>query len=1047
MLAALALPVLEGADPRATTGALAENPPCIREVEELLESAKFPEAIARGRECLAEAERVAGPVSMPVALAIDRLVDAISRHGRRDDEGITLARRSLAIKEVVLGPDHVSTGTSLRLLGRLVRDESPRSALAHFERALAIDRKAVPPDTLETVKTLDAIGETYARLGADDSALVVIDEALRLASPAGAREPLLLAKLLSGRGRSRHQLGQLRGAIQDLRAAVDGLEAARGPDDPAIGTFLVQLANVLRDAERHAEARPMYERALALTEAALGADHPSVATALSNLAMLERLTGNGERARSLYERALSVRERALGPNHPVVATTLLNSAWVLLESSEDDSASARFERARAILDRVYGKDYAGHLPCLRGLATIERRRGRFDAAEKIVREQLRIIEANASVPPVHHVRSLRSLGALELARGNPRAAISLFEESLAEARKRLGVAHAAIPHSLRLLGAARWAEGSFAQALDAFLESHALGEQTFRLNVRSTSERGALAYRDRSSDLDPIVSLTVERLRSDPASVTRAFEAVVRSRAIVLDELAARHRTLLEQGAAARAARDSVEAARQELLRLFTLGGGSGGGTTAEALRAARARLERGEERLGRTSEPFRWIDDQTKIGLAEVRRALPPDAALVSFVSYHRTTPAHFTGVERVTSLAYAAFVLRGTGAPILVPLLDQAELRPLADAWREGFQPERMQSSTGSSEALEHELRRRGVALRRVLWDPIAALLGHATRVFVVPDGLVNFIDFAALPDDRTGYLVEASPILHFLTTERDLAARPSNPGVGLLALGDPAFETARPQPPDPHRAPKAGAADLHALAACEPLGGMEFAPLRAAGRELERVEAAWRARPGAEEVVTCRLDHATEADFRRSAPRKRVVHLATHAFSIPDRCEARSSDEEEEPRSLGPPASLLGGIALAGANASASAESTADDGILFTEEIADLDLRGVECVVLSACETGSGEAVAGEGVMGLRRAFQIAGAATIVSSLRAVDDATAAAWMEAFYDARFHEGKPIAEAVRHASLARLADRRARGLGTHPYYWGGFIATGAWR
>jgi CHAT domain-containing protein len=146
-------------------------------------------------------------------------------------------------------------------------------------------------------------------------------------------------------------------------------------------------------------------------------------------------------------------------------------------------------------------------------------------------------------------------------------------------------------------------------------------------------------------------------------------------------------------------------------------------------------------------------------------------------------------------------------------------------------------------------------------------------------------------------------------------------------------------------------------------------------------------------------------------------------------------------------GPSPLLFGGIALAGANERLAASSTADDGILLTEEVTELDLTDVECVVLSACETGAGLPTSGEGVLGLRRAFQIAGAATVLASLRPVDDAASAAWIKSFYEARFGSGVPIDEAARAASLERLRERRARGLGTHPAFWSGLIATGQWR
>jgi CHAT domain-containing protein len=83
----------------------------------------------------------------------------------------------------------------------------------------------------------------------------------------------------------------------------------------------------------------------------------------------------------------------------------------------------------------------------------------------------------------------------------------------------------------------------------------------------------------------------------------------------------------------------------------------------------------------------------------------------------------------------------------------------------------------------------------------------------------------------------------------------------------------------------------------------------------------------------------------------------------------------------------------------------------------------------------------------VGGLRRSFQVAGAGTLIMSLWSVEDEAARVWMRELYRGRWKRGLGTAEAVRNASLALLRERRARKLGTHPFYSGAFVATGDWR
>ena len=140
------------------------------------------------------------------------------------------------------------------------------------------------------------------------------------------------------------------------------------------------------------------------------------------------------------------------------------------------------------------------------------------------------------------------------------------------------------------------------------------------------------------------------------------------------------------------------------------------------------------------------------------------------------------------------------------------------------------------------------------------------------------------------------------------------------------------------------------------------------------------------------------------------------------------------------------LLSGLALAGANLRATTKPNEEDGILTAQEVASLDLSSVEWVVLSACDTGLGRMQAGEGVLGLRRAFQIAGAATVIMSLWEVEDRAARQWMNALYAARLKGHAGTADAVRQAGLTVLRERRAQARSTHPYYWAAFVAAGDW-
>jgi len=154
-------------------------------------------------------------------------------------------------------------------------------------------------------------------------------------------------------------------------------------------------------------------------------------------------------------------------------------------------------------------------------------------------------------------------------------------------------------------------------------------------------------------------------------------------------------------------------------------------------------------------------------------------------------------------------------------------------------------------------------------------------------------------------------------------------------------------------------------------------------------------------------------------------RILHIASHGFFLK---AGESAAAAQNPL-------LRSGLALAGGNVARR------DGILTALEASGLDLLGTKLVTLSACDTGVGEVRSGEGVYGLRRAFVLAGAETLVMSLWPVSDSVARETMAGYYQ-RLRSGIGRGDALRETELAMMARAGRR----HPFYWAGFIQAGDW-
>jgi CHAT domain-containing protein len=332
----------------------------------------------------------------------------------------------------------------------------------------------------------------------------------------------------------------------------------------------------------------------------------------------------------------------------------------------------------------------------------------------------------------------------------------------------------------------------------------------------------------------------------------------------------------------------------------------------------------------------------------------------------------------------------------------------------------------------------------------------------VLIVPEGPVVGLPWLALPVSTSRYLADEARVVRVLNAERDvLPERAAPAGHGLIAVGDPDFERDG-GPAASAGAPMALRSRLWPCAGSQPLS---LPPLPAARAEVEDIGRSWPAAQGRAQVLVGGL--AGESRVKLEAPGHAVIHIATHGVVVEDTCGAsvgagtrgvggvepltsdarvaghRKSSAPAPRRTAAPWLGRRVWLALAGANRPPSETRDENEGLLTAEEVVTLDLRGTEWVVLSACHSGLAPAWAREGVLGMRRAFHMAGARAVIASQWSVADESTREWMDALYAARARGATRAAEAITEASRHVLAARRHSGRSTHPFYWAAFTAT----
>jgi CHAT domain-containing protein len=844
-----------------------------------------------------------------------------------------------------------------------------------------------------------------------------------------------LLEVLAGSNRIRNPEDQ---ALADRAVALN--EELFGAVSPELAQALRRAGDIAEHNEDFARARSLYRRAIEMHEA-LPAAADSLqehAAAWTGMALLLKNTFDYQGSKAASERALPLFEKAVGHEHRDVALCLNNLAGTLARLGDYSGAKARYQEALRIYEKTVGPDHILTAGCLNNMAFLLTETGKPAEAARLLRKVVRIATATYGDRHPRTASALANLADALSASGRYDAAASYYEKAGGIRLAVFGPASPEAAANLNLRAINLALSGKSSQGSGLAVQAENISRAFDLIAIRTMPEReallrmGAKASGQRVSGLNTLLSLAAAGAPGAPA-----LDALIRSRGVVFDEMASRRRAV-ESGdpEMARLAAE-LAAAREATAGLVMRGPKSA--TAAQyqaALDHARENQYEAERLLAEKSLPFRRELLNRQAGLSEVAAALPKDAALISFVRYPRTTlrlGAPALNPASNTRESYLALVLRpGQDQPAVVDLGAAGEVDALVAQLRRTIAQEAEDPGRAPRES-EASYGRAAARLRGRIWDPLAPHWKGAARLFLVPDGSLHLVSFAALPVGR-GYQVESGPAIHYLSVERDLVAgTPSAGGRGMLLVAGPAFDGGG-------ALASARGGFREATAACGAYQSLHFSPLPGAVREAASVSAIWR-QTGGDEASLIGAS-ASKNSVLEQAVGKRVLHLATHGFFLDGCGPAAGAGSPGAAGAIENPL-LLSGLALAGANEG----KRPGEGILTAEEIASLNLAGLEWVVLSACDTALGEIHTGEGVFGLRRAFQLAGARTVIMSLWQVDDNTTRLWMEELYRARFLRGAATAEAVRTATLSVLAHRRAAHLGTHPLYWAGFLAAGEWR
>ena len=912
-----------------------------------------------------------------------------------------VAAATLAVAIILLGlaairslvrdpPTAAEIEEHLTRAGACEREGDLEAALAELEEAAEAARERDEP--VLTARALNRLGALRLRRGENHEVESLSQEALEAARRAedGASESEAIFNL----GSLQYSFGRMREAMRFFETSAETARRAKDPMLEARAELYIGHTAVMMEERSRAEAALGRAKTLSREQG----DGRGEAEATRVLGQLHSRLGENQKALEYFEEARTL----LKPlSDPATEATISNAIGQLyFDMGEIETALGHFLRALELNQRhPFRRREAATLlevgRCYLDLGRHEEALSYFEKALAIYRE-LENPRLEADV--------LTALGRLSATLGDEEGALRHFEQaielktSVGDVRGRAFIFDE-VGNLHRKLGNHEEALRGFREAAERSREADDPLFESLALYHASMAHRDAGRLDDARAAVEDSIRLS-ETLRAKVSSygLRTSFLASVHERySFYVDLLIQLHRVRPGEDL------DALAFQAAERVRARTL---------RESLQEAAAGIRVGiePELLERDRELRRRLN-----GLAIERELLPEDRdreRLRSEIDALSTDYDRLQSTIRSRSPRYAALTEPGAATLAEIQALLDDETRLIA--YHLGEERSFLWSVTRDShslhdlpggeiiEALAREaylsLKSPGASasassrLSRVLLEPLRSF--DERRLVVVADGALSYVPFGALDDPRT-------------------VGKPLIDAVEVVRLPSASLVSAL-------RAQRSGRRFTRWVAiAADPVygNGSELSVRRLPESRREASQIAALAPPGGVEVVAgfdARREWVESTDFRAF----RVLHFATHGIV-----------DDERPE--------LSGIVLS----LVDEKGVRQDGFLRLHDIYNLNLP-VDLVVLSACETGLGKEVKGEGLIGLVRGFMYAGAPAVIASSWKVDDSATAALMTELYRGLF-EGKPPPAALREAQVAVSKIPRFRS----PYYWAAFELQGDWR
>lgn len=783
-----------------------------------------------------------------------------------------------------------------------------------------------------------------------------------------------------------------------IRFGIEILEMDKNIYGESSFDYAVDLNNLaLYNANwgRYTDAIQLAEKALNVLKKTLGKEHPYYAGCLINLAGYISRLGNYSTSIQLGKEALEISKKTLDTNAYAYFNTLSNLSTFIADSGNYSEAIQYVTEALNVCEKTLGDSCSNYALYLHNLSGYKYKVGHYEEAVRFTIKALDIRKKVLGKNHPEYAVSLRFLSNLKFHLGNYSDAIQLMKETLDIYKNKLGEKHPYYITALHDLAYYNSCVSNHTEATKLYAEVTTLYSD-FILSTFAdlTPYEQSMFWSKYYNYFNTELPQRAYALSNDSLYAS-AYNGILLSKGLLLNAETEMKKLLQESGDTAVVTLYEQARTNRILLNKTLERPVNERYFNVDSLQRL---IKRQEQELIQRSKTYGDFTHNLAINWQEVQKELDATDIAVEFLAFP-------TGKD---SVMYAALTLKqGAELPEMVPLFEEEQLKQIV--------PSNLYSTTD---------------LYKLVWQPMEEKLKGVKNIYFAPSGELYNIAIESLPDtDST--LVSDRFNLYRLSSTRQLALVGENhEGNGARIYGGLKYDTGVSQLVKDNLKYKRDeslvstrsfedsfiADSLHLRSGAEELPGTKI--------EAENIKRSLDRAHVKNELYTDTI--GTEASFKAmSGKRIKTLHIATHGFYWTER-EAQQLkklnflqlDDNNRSPYVEDKALTRSGLLMSGANNALMGiemPEEIDNGILTAKEIAGLDLRGLDLVVLSACQTGLGE-ITGDGVFGLQRGFKKAGAQSLLMSLWKVDDQATQMLMTQFY-ANLIKGQSKYEALREA------------------------------